>query len=69
MGSIQNFDSLYVPSEYVASIIHYSQWLSCLYYFGYNIPNKFVVGYGLDYAGKYRNVPYIFALNPEFIQE
>ena len=38
-------------------------------YFGYNIPNKFVVGYGLDYAGKYRNVPYIFTLNPEFIQE
>ena len=38
-------------------------------YFGYDIPNKFVVGYGLDYAGKYRNVPYVFTLNPKFIQE
>lgn len=38
-------------------------------YFGFDIPNKFVVGYGLDYAGKYRNVPYVFTLNSEFIQE
>ncbi|MEA1939095.1 MAG: hypoxanthine phosphoribosyltransferase [Candidatus Caldatribacteriota bacterium] len=34
-------------------------------YFGFDIPNKFVVGYGLDYAGKYRNVPYIFTLSPK----
>lgn len=28
-------------------------------YLGFTIPDKFVVGYGLDYAQKYRNLPYI----------
>ncbi|MCE5312649.1 MAG: hypoxanthine phosphoribosyltransferase [Nitrospiraceae bacterium] len=28
-------------------------------YTGFQIPNKFVVGYGLDYENKYRNLPYI----------
>ena len=28
-------------------------------YLGFTIPNKFVVGYGLDVAQKYRNLPYI----------
>ena len=28
-------------------------------YVGFNIPDEFVVGYGLDYAQKYRNLPYI----------
>lgn len=31
-------------------------------YTGFPCPNEFVVGYGLDYAGKYRNLPYIGAL-------
>ena len=31
-------------------------------YKGFVIPNEFVVGYGLDYAGLYRNVPYIGTL-------
>lgn len=31
-------------------------------YVGYEIPDKFVVGYGLDYAQKYRNLPYIGVL-------
>lgn len=34
-------------------------------YVGFNIPNAFVVGYGLDYAEKYRNLPYIGILKPE----
>ena len=35
---------------------------------GFEIPNKFVVGYGLDYDEKYRNVPYIFVPKPELYQ-
>ena len=31
-------------------------------YLGFSIPNLFVVGYGLDHAGLYRNLPYIAAL-------
>lgn len=34
-------------------------------YNGFNIPDEFVVGYGLDYAEKYRNLPYIGILKPE----
>jgi hypoxanthine phosphoribosyltransferase len=33
-------------------------------YVGFDIPNEFVVGYGLDYAEKYRNLPYIGTLRP-----
>ena len=32
---------------------------------GYTIPNEFVVGYGLDFSEKYRNLPYIGILKPE----
>ena len=32
-------------------------------YLGYTIPDEFVVGYGLDYAQKYRNLPYIGILD------
>jgi len=35
---------------------------------GFTIPDEFVVGYGLDYAGKYRNLPYVAVLRPEAIQ-
>lgn len=34
-------------------------------YIGASVPDKFIVGYGLDYAEKYRNVPYIGVLKPE----
>lgn len=34
-------------------------------YSGAEIPDEFVVGYGLDYAQKYRNLPYIGILKPE----
>ena len=34
-------------------------------YFGAFVPDEFVVGYGLDYAEKYRNLPYIGVLKPE----
>ena len=31
---------------------------------GFNIPDEFVVGYGLDYAGRYRELPYLGTLRP-----
>lgn len=31
---------------------------------GFVVPDEFVVGYGLDYAGRYRNLPYIGVLDP-----
>ncbi len=34
-------------------------------YLGFTIPDEFVVGYGLDYDEKYRNLPYIGILKPE----
>ena len=34
-------------------------------YVGFKIPDEFVVGYGLDYAGKYRNLKFIGTLKPE----
>jgi hypoxanthine phosphoribosyltransferase len=34
---------------------------------GFEIPDEFVIGYGLDYAGHYRNLPYIGVLSPTAI--
>ena len=38
-------------------------------YVGFTIPNAFVVGYGLDYNEKYRNLPYIGVLKPEVYEK
>lgn len=38
-------------------------------YVGLNIPNRFVVGYGLDFDEKYRNLPYIGVLNPRIYKD
>lgn len=37
-------------------------------YIGFEIPDEFVVGYGLDYHGEYRNLPFVGVLNPELIE-
>jgi len=37
-------------------------------YVGFEIPNEFVVGYGLDYAGRYRNLSDVCILPPEMIE-
>jgi hypoxanthine phosphoribosyltransferase len=36
-------------------------------YTGFEIPNRFVIGYGLDFAERYRNLPYIGVLSPELV--
>jgi hypoxanthine phosphoribosyltransferase len=36
---------------------------------GFEIPDAFVVGYGLDYNDQYRNLPYVAALEPSEMQE
>jgi hypoxanthine phosphoribosyltransferase len=38
-------------------------------YVGFDIPNEFVVGYGLDYAERYRDLPYIGTLDPKIYQD
>jgi len=38
-------------------------------YVGFKVPDEFVVGYGLDYKGEYRNLPFIGILHPELIKE
>lgn len=38
-------------------------------YFGFKVPNKFVVGYGMDYNELYRNLPYIGILKPEVYRQ
>lgn len=38
-------------------------------YTGFVIPNKFVVGYGMDYNERYRNLPYIGILKPEVYEK
>jgi hypoxanthine phosphoribosyltransferase len=34
-------------------------------YVGFDVPDRFVVGYGLDFAERYRNLPFVGVLRPE----
>ncbi len=38
-------------------------------YVGFEIPNRFVIGYGLDFAERYRNLPYVGILHPDLLPE
>ena len=38
-------------------------------YVGFEIANKFVIGYGLDFAERYRNLPYVGVLHPDLMPE
>ena len=37
-------------------------------YIGYEIPDAFIIGYGLDYAEKYRHLPYVGIIKPEAVK-
>ena len=50
----------------LASLLHKpakTQHTTQIDYLGFEIDDKFVIGYGLDYAGRYRELPYIGVLN------
>ena len=36
-------------------------------YIGFEIPNRFVIGYGLDFGERYRNLPYVGVLDPALV--
>src|SRR6266705_2459807 len=38
-------------------------------YIGFEIPNRFVIGYGLDFAERYRNLPFVGVLDSELVPE
>ena len=38
-------------------------------YIGFEIPNEFVIGFGLDYDEQYRNLPYVGVLKPEAVKK
>ena len=38
-------------------------------YTGFEIPNRFVIGYGLDFGERYRNLPYVAVLSDELVPE
>ena len=37
-------------------------------YVGFEIPNEFVIGFGLDYDQDFRHLPYVAVLKPEFYE-
>ena len=37
-------------------------------YTGFEIPNRFAIGYGLDFGERYRNLPYVAALKDEHVE-
>jgi hypoxanthine phosphoribosyltransferase len=45
------------------------QTLPPIDYVGFHIPDEFVIGYGLDYAGRYRNLPYLGVLSLEEVED
>ena len=38
-------------------------------YVGFDVPNEFIVGYGLDFVQQYRNLPYVGVMKPELYSE
>jgi hypoxanthine phosphoribosyltransferase len=65
---LENFASRGAASIRVASLLRKPDAMSVdvpIDYLGFDIPNEFVVGYGLDFAEEYRNLRGVGVLNPE----
>lgn len=65
---IKRFDALGPRSVSVAALMRKAtpnqMDVNCRYV-GFECPNEFIVGYGLDYAQRYRNLPFVGVLKPE----
>src|SRR5215471_16453233 len=62
---LHNLETRQPKSVKVCALLHKperSQQAVPIAYLGFTIPNEFVVGYGLDYAQRYRNLPFIGVL-------
>jgi len=69
---LNRFEGLGAKDVKVCSLLdkpHRREQLVVADYIGFQIPNEFVVGYGLDYAQKYRNLPYIGILKKEIYEK
>ncbi len=69
---LNNFETRKPASVSVVSLlrkkVENQEKIDCLA-IGFECPNEFIVGYGLDYAEKYRNIPYIGILKPSVYQK
>ena len=67
---INYFNSLKCNSVEVCTMLNKASRRICDIvpkYVGYEIEDKFVIGFGLDYNEKYRNIPYVGIINPKYI--
>lgn len=67
----RNLSSRGAASVEIAALLHKPEAAKVavdVKYVGFDIPNDFVVGYGLDYAEKYRNLPFVGTLAPHVYQ-
>jgi len=65
---LENFESRQAASVKVATLLRKPDAMKVevpIDYLGFDIPNDFVVGYGLDYAESYRNLRGVGVLKPE----
>ncbi|UCH35087.1 MAG: hypoxanthine phosphoribosyltransferase [Armatimonadota bacterium] len=65
---LENFENRSVASLAVAALLDKPSRRKVdvkLDYVGFQVPDEFVVGYGLDLAQRYRNLPYVAVLKPE----
>lgn len=69
---LENFESRGAASIRVASLLRKPDAMAVevpIDYLGFDIPNEFVVGFGLDFAERYRNLKGIGVLNPEVYRD